>query len=73
MDGWTKYNFHNTFDLSLDSFTDDVPRINYNETSHDEFIEKYERPLRPVVITNCLDSWPAVRRWTLEVMSLWTR
>ncbi len=68
MDGWTRYKFHDTFDLSLDSFTDNVPRINCNKTSHEEFIEKYERPLRPVVITNCMDSWPAMRRWTLEVM-----
>ena len=67
MDGWTKHKFHDTFDLSLDSFADTVPRINYNEISHREFIEQYEKPLRPVVITNCLDAWPAMRRWTLQV------
>ncbi|XP_028399683.1 bifunctional arginine demethylase and lysyl-hydroxylase JMJD6-like [Dendronephthya gigantea] len=66
VDGWTKYKFNDTFDLSLDSFTDNVPRINCNKISHEEFIEKFERPLKPVVITHCLDSWPAMRRWTLE-------
>ena len=68
VDGWTKHNFHTTFDLNLDSFTDNVPRINCNEISHEEFIEKYERPLKPVVITYFMDSWPAMRRWTLEVI-----
>ena len=66
VDGWTKHNFHATFDLSFDCFTDNVPRISCNEISHEEFIEKYERPLKPVVITNFMDSWPAMRRWTLE-------
>lgn len=50
----------------MNTVQDNVPRIDYQEISHEEFIEKYERPLKPVVITNGLDHWPAMRRWTLE-------
>ncbi|XP_046859328.1 bifunctional arginine demethylase and lysyl-hydroxylase JMJD6-like isoform X2 [Xenia sp. Carnegie-2017] len=65
-DDWTKQNYNETFDLSLDSFIDNVPRIEYHKTSCQEFIEKYERPLKPVVISNGLVDWPACRRWTLN-------
>lgn len=67
VEGWTKHKYCKTFDLSHSIVKDSVPRINYKETSKKEFIEKYERPLKPVVVTNALDDWAAMRRWTLEV------
>ena len=67
VDGWTKHKYYKTFDLGHSIVKDNVPRINFEETSKKEFIEKYERPLKPVVITNALDDWAAMRRWTLEV------
>jgi len=34
--------------------------------SYEEFAREYLYPLKPVIITDALQSWPAMRRWTPE-------
>ena len=40
-----------------------MPRIDSRIVSIEEFIEIYEQPALPVVITGLIDSWPAVKNW----------
>jgi histone arginine demethylase JMJD6 len=37
-----------------------------DQLSYGEFARKYLYPLRPVIVTDALSSWPAMRRWTPE-------
>jgi hypothetical protein len=34
---------------------------------HRELVRRYLRPMRPVVITDAISHWPALRRWTPEL------
>lgn len=46
---------------------DNIERIDYNEVCLEEFIEKYEKTYKPVIITNAQNDWKAKDKWTLEV------
>lgn len=65
---WAELNYAKNFDLSHSSVKDNVPRIDADRVSVEEFIEKFEKPSRPVVILNVQRSWQANEKWTLEVM-----
>lgn len=67
---WEKLGYVKAFDTSCDTVKDTVPRINYNEITRTEFIEKYERPRIPVVITHALDHWRAKKKWTIQVATV---
>lgn len=54
-------------DLDIASVSDDLERVDGRTVSPEEFIERYERPRRPVVITNLQSDWPANVKWNLEV------
>lgn len=45
-----------------------IPRIDYNSTSVDDFIQNYELLNRPVVITNACNNWMALTKWTNEFL-----
>lgn len=45
---------------------DNVDRISENEVTPEEFIEKYEKIYKPVVITNVQTNWKANHKWTLD-------
>lgn len=64
---WTRLNYASTFDTSHRSFDDNVPRIDCRTISQNDFIEMYEKPLKPVVLTGCQQHWLARRKWTLNV------
>ena len=41
-----------------------VDRRSVNELSKTEFVERYEKPGKPVIITDCVPGWPAATEWT---------
>jgi len=45
---------------------DTLPRVSVNLTSPQKFIEEFERPLKPAILTNVIDSWPAKEKWTID-------
>lgn len=63
--GWTVNNYHKTFKTNLEQ--DNCPRIDVHKVSPEEFIEKYEKIYRPVVITGVCNEWKANYKWTLDV------
>lgn len=66
-DGWTKLNYVEEFDISLATVKDNVPRQDCNKISKSEFVERYEKPRIPVVLTHAMDHWKGMRKWTVEV------
>lgn len=65
---WTSLNLSNKFDLNLKPIAqrDTLQRINASQVSHQEFVEKFEKKFKPVVLTNVTDSWPAKEKWTID-------
>ena len=57
-----------TFDLSLDQVNDNLERIDSRKVGLQEFIEKYEKPYRPCIITHLQDDWDAIEKWTKKVL-----
>lgn len=48
---------------------DTIERIHVKDVSPQEFIAKFEKPYKPVVILGCQDDWSASYKWTLERLS----
>jgi len=46
---------------------DNVDRIDVEIVSPEVFVEKYERPYKPVVIRGLQNNWRASYKWTIEV------
>lgn len=46
---------------------DNVDRIDVETVSPEVFVEKYERPYKPVVIRGLQNNWRASYKWTIEV------
>jgi len=60
-------NYYKCFDLSPGLVNDNVERIDINQISQDQFVEKYEKLYKPVVIKGATDNWKAKYKWTLTV------
>jgi ethanolamine ammonia-lyase large subunit len=41
--------------LSTDKLGDDIPRISTKTTTLEEFIERFEKPRQPCIITDAMD------------------
>lgn len=52
-------------------FTDTIERIHVNDITVEEFIERYERKSRPVIIKGVTDSWPGMHEWQLKVSQIY--
>jgi len=65
-EAWNKHQYQQIYDTSLVSMNDNVKRIDYLKVTHEEFVEKYEKPSIPVVITNSQTDWLANQKWTLS-------
>ena len=68
--GWYKMDYSNIFDLALEPIKnrDAMPRIDCTKVTVEEFIENYEKPYKPVVVTRFQDVWKANVKWTKEVI-----
>lgn len=64
-ESWRQQGFINDFQRFWD-FTDNCERVSQSECDPKEFIDKYELPYKPVVITGCQQNWKANYKWTLE-------
>lgn len=67
-EAWYQLKYADCFD-EFKQFKDNTERISVNEVSKQEFIERYEKPYKPVVITDITNTWKAVDKWTLPVSS----
>ncbi|KAJ6225030.1 hypothetical protein RDWZM_003575 [Blomia tropicalis] len=65
--GWICMNHCKKF--NIDVHRDNCERIDVNKISPEDFIEKYEKLYKPVVITGVTDNWKANYKWTLEKLS----
>lgn len=54
------------FDLESIKKRDTLERRNVDFYTHEEFIDKFERLLKPVILTNVTKPWPAHNKWTLS-------
>jgi histone arginine demethylase JMJD6 len=68
---WNKWNFADE-DFWIDPFVDTVPRIDCRQVPKQEFIDKYEAPNLPVVLTHATDHWKATQNWTEQVWSFYS-
>jgi len=62
---WQERNYYEKFDLNPNHYKDNCPRIDVNEVSPEQFVEKYEKLYLPVVINGCTKHWKAEYKWTL--------
>ncbi|KAL4704422.1 hypothetical protein ACJJTC_000421 [Scirpophaga incertulas] len=62
---WTALKYSENFEEFL-KCNDNVDRIDNNKVSKQEFIDKYEKIYKPVVITNVQSHWKANHKWTLD-------
>jgi histone arginine demethylase JMJD6 len=46
---------------------DSLERVSASTLSTEEFIERYEKEYKPVIITDAQARWPATEKWTLPV------
>ena len=65
-ESWIEHGYAKNFDLSYDHVDDTVERIHVKDVSPDEFIRRFEKPYKPVVICGAQDDWAASYKWTLE-------
>lgn len=62
---WSMLNYAAHFDRYKE-VNDTIERIDVDSVSPEEFIEKYEKPYKPVVITGIQKGWHALQKWTLH-------
>lgn len=66
-EGWSDHKFWRTFPIGREVVKDSCERISYLDIDEQAFVERFERPNIPVVITDCQLEWQATRKWTIEV------
>ena len=49
-----------------ETFTDTIERINCNDLTVEEFIERYEKGSRPCIITGVTENWRGNTEWQLK-------
>lgn len=64
--GWRMYDFSEKFSCQ-EPVECNVGRISYQEVDERAFIDRFERPNLPVVITHSQMTWDARKKWTNKV------
>lgn len=47
-------------------FVDTIERVNYNDLSEQEFLERFEYGSKPVIIQNVAEDWPGLKEWRMK-------
>lgn len=71
---WTELQYYAKFNVSPKAVkqSPEVERIHVKDVSPEEFIEKFEKPYKPVVILGCTEEWKANYKWTPHVRPLFS-
>lgn len=71
--GWrsTGYASQNVLQRLADSCVDNVERIDYDKVDEEEFIERFEKTNRPVIISNFSSQWASSKKWSYKVSDLY--
>lgn len=64
--GWYRNNYHENLRLSPSDVKDTVERVDARTLTREDFIERFERPFKPVVLTHAQDDWLAQHKWTID-------
>jgi histone arginine demethylase JMJD6 len=62
---WNELNYAKEFE-QFTQFEDNVERVHAPDVDCQEFIDKYEKTYKPVVITGLQEGWKAQTKWTME-------
>lgn len=62
---WSELNYSKNFE-HYKQFEDNVERVNAADLDLQQFIDKFEKHYKPVVITGLQEGWKAQSKWTLE-------
>jgi len=52
------------------SFKDTIERIHVDDLTFEQFVEKYEKGSRPVIIRGVVERWPAKQEWKVKVSAI---
>lgn len=63
---WNELNYAKNFNEEFTLFEDNVERIHAPDVDCQDFIERFEKHYKPVVITGLQENWKAQSKWTLE-------
>lgn len=69
LEDWTRDNYAETDVLETlkSGCNDTVPRVNINELTPEDFVERFVKPNRPVIVRGVADGWPMAREFAWKV------
>ena len=53
-----------------EDFQDNIDRVHVNDLTIEQFIERYEKGNKPVIVQGAADDWPAKTAWNFNVSVL---
>lgn len=64
---WSQHGYSKNFQPFWE-FQDNAERVDESTMTMDDFVEKYEKPYKPVIIRGVQNGWKAQYKWTIEVI-----
>jgi histone arginine demethylase JMJD6 len=65
---WIQHGYSKNFEKFW-KFQDNAERINESDVTTEQFVERYEKPYKPVIIQGVQNVWRAQHKWTIKVVS----